>query len=312
MGERRGFSVGNKAVTVLLFVSLALIWGSTWLFIKVGLADLPPFGFAGVRFVLAAVPLWGYMAARRPKGPSTPGEWILVLGVGLLTISAGYGLVFWGEQHISSGLTAILFTSYGLFGLLFAHLFVPEEPLAPRKIGGVFTGIAGIGLIFSDQLAWHGGMAAWGCAAVILAAVVQAFCTVMIKTRAGHMEPIAVTAWQMAIGAVPLLLLGLLFEGNPLRFRWTPMALFSMVYLALVGSSLAFVLWYTLLKRVQVTKAQTMPLLNTLVAVVLGFLFLDERFGIREASGGLAILLGTALVITAPKAPPPRGASAPP
>lgn len=296
-----GSPTHQRLVTAGLWASLGLIWGSTWLFIKVGLSDLPPFGFAGLRFVIAAVPLWIYLWARKPKGPSMRADWNLVIGTGLLSIAASYGLVFWGEQHISSGLTAILFTSYGFFGLLFAHAFLPAEPIRPRKLFGIVLGIAGIVLIFSDQLGWKGSLALWGSLAVVLAAVVQAFSAVMIKSRGGHLDPIVVTAWQMLVGAVPLILVGLLLEGNPLRFHWTTPAIVSLVYLALVGSSLAFVLWYSLLRRIEVTKAQTMPLLNTLVAVVLGWLFLGERFGVREAAGGLAILLGTALVVTAPK-----------
>ena len=289
----------RRVLTVIIWLALGLIWGSTWTFIKVGLADLPPFGFAGLRFVLAAIPLWIFLLARRPKGPTSRADWILVVGTGLLSISVSYGLVFWGEQYIASGLTAILFTSYGMFGLLFAHAFLPAEPLRPRKVSGVLLGIAGIALIFADQIGWKGPMALWGSLAVVLSAVIQAFSAVMIKGRAGHLDPAVVTAWQMLVGAVPLVLLGLLLEGNPFRFHWTPMGLFSLLYLALVGSSLAFVLWYTLLKRVEVTKAQTMPLINTLVAVALGAILLGERFGLREAAGGLGILLGTALVVTA-------------
>lgn len=298
----RGGRTARRSVTVFLFLALGLIWGSTWTFIKVGLADLPPFGFAGLRFVLAAIPIWVLLFAKRPKGPASRADWILVAGTGFLSISASYGLVFWGEQHITSGLTAILFTSYGLFGLLFAHAFLPAEPLRPRKVFGVLLGIGGIALIFADQVGFRGPMALWGSLAVLLAAVIQAFSGVMIKGRGGHLDPTVVTGWQMLVGAVPLVLAGLLLEGNPLRFRWTPMALFSLVYLALVGSSLAFVLWYALLKRVEVVKAQTIPLINTLVAVALGAMFLGERFGLREAFGGAAILLGTALVVTAPKA----------
>jgi drug/metabolite transporter (DMT)-like permease len=156
-----GKQPARKFITIMIWLALGLIWGSTWTFIKVGLADLPPFGFAGLRFVLAAVPLWIFLLAKRPKGPASRADWILVVGTALLSIAASYGLVFWGEQHITSGLTAILFTSYGMFGLLFAHAFLPAEPLRPRKVSGVLLGIAGIALIFADQLGWG----PWPCGA---------------------------------------------------------------------------------------------------------------------------------------------------
>ena len=301
-GDKAGEHGSHFVLSTVVWVVLGVIWGATWLFIKVGLEDLPPVSFAGIRFALAAVPLWVWVVIRRPQGLKYGRDWAFTAVSGLLSFSVSYGLVFWGEQHVSSGLTAILFTSYCLFGLLFAHLLVPGEPLVRRKLAGVLLGICGIVAIFMDQIGWRGGMAMWGSLAIVLAAAVSAISTVMVKRMAGHLDPVVVTAWQMTFGAVPLVALGLLVDGNPLAFKWSAGAALSLAYLAFVGSSLAFVLWYWLLKRVEVTKAQTMPLLNTLVAVLLGWVVLGEGLGLREAAGGAAILVGTALVLTAPRA----------
>src|SRR5438132_9463449 len=84
------------------------IWGSTWLFIKIGLADLPPFTFAGIRFVLASLILIALVTARRARWPRSREEWWLIAVSGVLQFTVNYGLVFWGEQHISSGLAAVL------------------------------------------------------------------------------------------------------------------------------------------------------------------------------------------------------------
>src|SRR6202165_1425613 len=92
----------------VVWLILCCIWGSTWLFIKIGLADLPPITFAGIRFVLASIILTLMVLARRARWPGTRKEWTLIAVVGVLQFALNYGLVFWGEQHISSGLAALL------------------------------------------------------------------------------------------------------------------------------------------------------------------------------------------------------------
>ena len=294
----------GKGAALAIWGALALIWGSTWLFIKIGLQDLPPFTFAGIRFAVALIPLALLLAARRSRIPRKGTEWALLTFTGLFSFAGSYGLVFWGEQYISSGLTALLFATFPFFGLLFAHALLPSEPIRPRKLVGVLLGISGVAVIFADQLRLEGRMAVWGAAAVFLSAVVAALSGVLIKGWGSHLDPIAVSVSQMAIGGLPLLILGFALEGNPLEVAWTAKAIFSLLYLAFVGTSLAFVLWYRLLQATEVTRAQVMPLFNTIVAVVLGCLVLDESYGLKGALGGLAVLLGLGLTLYAPAKPP--------
>lgn len=276
----------------LVWLLLSTIWGSTWLFIKVGLSDLPPFTFAGIRFAVAVLPLLIYLAVVRTPLPRDPRDWTLMIGTGLLTFTLNYGLVFWGEQHISSGLTAILYTTMPLFGLLLAHWRISEEPLTAAKLIGVLLGIMGVALIFSRQLQFPDALALWGSAAIVLAALGTAYAGIVIKLRAHHISAPTLTAVQMISGLIPLLIVGLATEGSPFNFHWTPLAWISLFYLALVGSSLAFVLLYWLMKRMPVTRTQLIPILSTLLAVLLGWAFLGETLSWRTAAGGAAILIG--------------------
>ncbi len=280
---------------VLIWLLLSTIWGSTWLFIKLGLEDLPPLTFAGIRFVIASIPLIGWLLIRRRPLPKDPRDWALMIGTGVLMFAANYGLVFWGENHISSGLTAILYTTLPLFGLVIAHLHLPNEPITLLKVSGVLLGIAGVALIFSHQLYIDDPMAIWGSLAIILAALGTAYASVLIKARGGHLDPFVLTTVQMISGFIPLLAIGISQEGVPLNFPWTPLAWISLLYLAIVGSSLTFVLLYWLIQRMEVTRTQLMPFLSTLIAVLLGWLILGEELSGRTALGGVAILLGLAL-----------------
>src|SRR5882724_4696310 len=143
----------------VVWLILCGIWGSTWLFIKIGLTDLPPLTFDGIRFALASLILMLMVLARRAAWPRTRREWTLIAVVGVLQFSLNYGLVFWGEQYISSGLAAVLQSSFPAFGLVIAHFYLPQERLTMGRAIGVLLGICGIAVIFSDQLSVAGSMA---------------------------------------------------------------------------------------------------------------------------------------------------------
>ena len=286
---------------VVVWLLLSLIWGSTWLFIKLGLEDLPPFTFAGVRFVIAAAILLIVIAVRRVPLPRERRDWLLIALTGVMAFTVNYGLLFWGEQRTSSGLAAILQTIIPAFGLVIAHYYLPDERITPRKIGGIALGIAGVALIFSDQASTEGKAALAGSAAIVVGAFCVAYSNVLVKARARHIEPAALAAGQMICGLVPLLLIGVTLEGNPLTFHWTPRALVSLLYLALVGSAIAFLLFYWLVRNMDVTKTMLIPLVTPPIAVLLGWLVLHEGLTWRTAAGALGIMSGIALIVTRKK-----------
>lgn len=281
----------------VIWLLLSVIWGSTWMFIKVGLNDLPPLSFAGIRFVIAAVPLLLFVLVRRPNLPIALRDWVFMALTGIGTFAITYGLVFWGEQYISSGLAALLFATFPLFGLLLAHAHLPNERMTTRKTSGIGLGIVGVAIVFSDQLAATGPLAFWGSLAIVVAALVAAYVDVLIKRQGGHLDPVVLTLVQMLSGAIPLLAIGIPLEGNPLHYQWTALALISLLYLAVVGSALAFVLLYWLIRHMDVTKTMLITLATPLIAVALGIAILGEALTWRVAIGGGAILTGLLLTL---------------
>src|SRR5205807_5208421 len=155
----------------IVWLILCCIWGSTWLFIKIGLADLPPITFAGIRFALASLILMLMVLARRAAWPRTRRDWTLIAVVGILQFSLNYGLVFWGEQYISSGLAAVLQSTFPAFGLVIAHFYLPYERITGAKAIGVLFGVLGVVIIFSHQLTIGGQMALFGSAALVASAL---------------------------------------------------------------------------------------------------------------------------------------------
>lgn len=282
----------------LVWVTMCLIWGSTWLAIKIGLGTLPPLTFAGIRFVIASTVLFaGCALARIPLLPQSRADWHFLLFTGVLAFSINHGLLFWGEQYISSGLAAVLQATIPCFGLLMAHGRLPGERLSARKLGGTLLGLAGVAVIFWHQLAASGLMAFWGSAGIVAGAAAVAWANVLVKQKGSHLPPASMAAWQMTFGLVPLLAVGVLKEGNPFLLSWNPTSVGCLLYLSLVGSALAFLLFYWLMRHLAATKSMTIALVTPGVAVLLGWLVLAEPLSVWTLLGGLTVLAGTALVL---------------
>jgi drug/metabolite transporter (DMT)-like permease len=281
----------------LVWLLLCGIWGSTWLFIKLGLEDLPPLTFAGIRFVIATVIVFALIAIRGIPLPTKKRDWILLAVTGVLSFTLNYGLVFWGEQYISSGLAALLQSTLPAFGLVIAHFYLPGERMTLPRIAGVFLGVFGVGVIFSNQLQVSGPRALWGSAALVLSAFCAAYANVLVKAYALNLQPAVLAGGQMLFGLVPLLLIGIPLEGNPLNYHWTPIAVVSLFYLAIVGTVIAFLLYYWLMHNMDVTKTMLIALVTPVTAVVLGMLVLKEEMHWRTLIGGGMIISGLAMLV---------------
>ena len=283
--------------SAIVWLLLCCIWGSTWLFIKIGLDDLPPISFAASRFFVAALILAAIIAAKRLSLPRSLKEWRLVAGTGVLAFALNYGLIFWGEQYISSGLAALLQATIPVFGLVIAHLHLPAERITPLKFIGVLLGLGGVAVIFSDQLILAGLSALAGSVALVVGSICAAYSDVLVKAYGKTLEPIVIAAAQMFFGLVPLAIVGFIAEGSPLAFRWTSVAVLSLLYLSIVGSAIAFILYYWLIRRIEVTKSMMIALVTPLTAVLLGMLVLKESMHWRTVIGGALIMTGIALLV---------------
>lgn len=293
---RRLAATHRSKLPIIVWLILSLIWGSTWLFIKLGLEDLPPFTFAGIRFVIAALILLIIIAVRRRPLPRDWRDWVLIAGTGILSFAVNYGLLFWGEQRVSSGLAAILQTIIPVFGLVLAHLHLPQERITLPKLSGIALGIAGVTLIFSNQMDVGGAEAFRGSVAIVVGAFAVAYSNVLVKLRGGKLDYAVLSAGQMIAGLIPLLIVGTLFEENPFKLHWTLLALVSLFYLALVGSVVAFLLFYWLVRHMEVTKTMLISLVTPLIAVTLGMIVRGEELTWRIAVGGVSIMAGIGVV----------------
>jgi drug/metabolite transporter (DMT)-like permease len=291
MSEQR-----TKLAVIAAFVALCIIWSSTWLAIKLGLRDLPPISFVAIRFVIAVVVLLAISVGRVRLLPPNRGDFRLLASTGVLMFAINYALLFWAELYVSSGLSAVLQATIPIFGMVFAHFVIPGEPLRGARIAGAALAIGGVAVICSRLLDFGGLLAFWGGVAIVFGAAGAAFSNVLLKARAIRLAPAMIAAWQMIFGLVPLIVVGLLVEGNPLHFHWTARATFCLLYLAIPGSALAFLLLYWLLPRMSVTNLQTISFITPPGAVLFGWLLGGETFSLWALAGGALILAGVWMI----------------
>ena len=282
---------------ILVWVILCLLWGTTWIFIKIGLADLPPITFAAARFILAIVVLLPLIRFRQFPWPSSSAEWKLIALTGFLQFSLNYSSVFWAEQHITSGLAAVLQSMITVFGLLLAWIFLPAERITWLKIVAVLLGVVGVAVIFIEQLRIENWMAFLGCVAIVSGAYCAAQASILIKLRAGAMHPATLVCAQMMAGLPALIAYALVAEGNPLKLRWTWTAIGCVIYLTVLGTVAAFWLYYWLLSRIESTKAMMISLVTPLIAVVIGAIFVGERLPPQTLLGGILIIASISLIV---------------
>jgi len=286
---------------ILIWLILCLVWGTTWIFIKIGLEDLPPITFAAARFILAVLILAFIIKLQKLPLPKTANDWKLIALTGILQFSVNYSLVFWSEQYISSGLAAVLQAMITVFGLVLAWIFLPAERITRLKIFAVLLGIVGVAVIFIEQLQVNSVMAFAGCAAIVVGAYAAAQASILIKAKGSQLHPASLVFAQMICGLPVLIIYALIQEGNPLDFSWTWRAVICVLYLSILGTIAAFWLYYWLLSKIESTKAMMISLVTPLIAVVIGAIFLGETLPPQTLFGGVLILASIGLIVFRPK-----------
>jgi drug/metabolite transporter (DMT)-like permease len=280
----------------LAWLTLCIVWSSTWLAIKIGLRDLPPISFVGIRFLIAIIVLVTVSMGRTRLLPRGRDDYVVLAVTGILMFAVNYTLLFWAELHVSSGLAAVLQATIPIFGMMFAHWMLPDEPLRLQKLAGAIVALGGVTVICGRLLGFNGTLAFWGGVAVVVGAASAAFANVLVKARSMQVAPAMLAAWQMIFGIAPLLLLGFAIDGNPARFHWTLSSVFCLLYLAVIGSALTFLLLYWLLPRLSVAQLQSISLITPPGAVMLGWLLGGETFPLSSLFGAALVLVGVWMI----------------
>ena len=297
-----------------LYALLCLIWGSTWLAIKIGLVGVPPFLGAGLRFLISTLIVGAVLAARRTRIRLTRDDRICVLSLGLLVFWLDYAAVYWAETKISSGLTAILFSTMPLMTSLLSAYWTRSEALSRRKVAGILIGVMGTALLFwpHERL---GLPQALGMLAALAGSLFAAINLVTMKKYGRDGDPFVLNVFGMGIGAVCLLGMSVLMERWS-AVVWSRSNVLALGFLSVFGSVIAFSAYYYLIKRLDATVVSLSTLIIPIVALALGRVFLQETVtpmavvGIATILAGVAVAIfqgGTARLSSGPAAGAPPG-----
>ncbi len=288
---------------------LCLIWGSTWIIVKTGLDDLPPFTAAGTRMAVATLAMSVIVRMRRGRERSPAPPFGLSAIAGLLNLGINYGIVYWSMQYLPSGWVSMLWAVFPMMMASSGHFFLEGERLRPRQWLGIVGGLAGVFLLLRTDVADLGPEALLAGAVVLLSPLASTIGTTIVKRGGGGFDSNRLTRDGLFIGALPLLAASFLVE-DPLAVEWTPLAVGSVVYLAVVGTAVTFGLYYWLLRSAPAYKLSLIAYVTPVIAVVLGTLVRGEPFTANIVAGGVLILGGVVLVVRRRPAPRERAGTA--
>ena len=293
-GSRLGLAVSYAAISV--------IWGATYLAIKVGLESFEPFFYAGMRYVAALAIMFplALVAGASFSGPLR--RWWPAFGIGALFVGVCNGMVFWAETRLDSGFTALLLTSGPVWTALLTPLLPGEKRLGKLGWLGIVAGFVGTMLLIEP---WRAGRVEFLPSLVVeVSVVIWAATSLWVRRIRNDYHPLALTAAQMGAGAVVLLAVAAA-RGTPLVGPVTPRALGGLVFLVVFGSCVAFAAYFYLLRYWDATRVSTSSYVNPVVAVLLGAVVLEEKVTLMMVVGSAVVLAGVALVLREQRRPAP-------
>lgn len=282
----------------LAFGLVYVLWGSTYLGIRIVVEHIPPSVMGASRFLLAGLPMLGWCALRGRKIALTVGDFWRVLAIGVLLLTGGNVVVAWSEQYVASGLAALIVAVVPIWVAVIESILPRGERLARRGLAGLALGIAGLVVLMWPRLNGNGAaghMQILGALGLIFASLSWASGSILSRRSQLRIDPFAATAWEMTLAGV--VNLGLVFVlGDQHRVLWTARGLGAIFYLVIFGSWIGFTAYIWLLEHVPTPKVATYAYVNPVVAVFLGWLVLSERVDVYIAAGSAIIIAGVALV----------------
>lgn len=294
----------SLALSYGLMAVLCLLWGSTWLVIKWGLRDVPPFAGASARFVVAFLVMAALTAwLRRREGGDRP-PWGVVLAQGLCQFVLNYALVYRSETILPSGLVSVLWSVFPLMMAFAGHFVTRTELLRPRQWLGFAVAFGGIVSLFLTDVAAISREAVWMGLLLLLAPLSVAYSTTLIKVRAQSSSSLLLNRDSILVGALGLALLSLLFE-RPSSAVWSGAAVFSVLYLAIPGTVMTFGVYLWLLRYVPAYRLSLTAYITPVVALLLGSAVGQEPLRASTLAGTALVLSGVALTLVARRKPRP-------
>jgi drug/metabolite transporter (DMT)-like permease len=296
--------------TLLAFAIIYFVWGSTFLAIRVGVREVPPFLLASMRFLAAGLVLYGWMLAKGERSPSAR-QWLSASLLALLIFVFDYGLLFWAEQRVASGVAAVMMATIPVFMALSEIVILRTQRLTLRLAMALLIGIAGVAVLVSRTLNLGGApIDSTGAIALIFAAVSWSVASALTRKLPLPSSKVMSSGVQMLAGGL-LLAVAAAALGELRAFRPSTVsreAWLALLYLIVAGSIVGFTAYVWLIHHESPTKVGTYAYVNPVVAVMVGYFLGGEALGLRTVLGTLFVLISV-VVITTARAKQPTPAS---
>ena len=283
----------------IAFIGLGLIWGSSFLWIKIAVQEMGPNTLVAYRVLFGL--LFGIVVVlfQRAKWPSTFKEWLPLLVLGLTNIAIPFFLISWGEQVIDSGVASILDATVPLFTILVAHFLLHDDKMTVPKVLGLLMGFAGVVVLMSKDIGASSG-SLLGQAAVIVASVFYAASSIIARKYTEDTPAIFRSVGPL-VSATAVMWLAAFFVESPVKIPTLPLIWVALLWLGILGSGFAFILLYYLIHEIGPTRATMVTYLFPLSGVTLGVLFLHEQLTWQVATGAVLIILSLVVANWTPK-----------
>src|SRR5215471_19069738 len=297
---------------LLAFATICLVWGSTFLAIRIGVREVPPFLLAALRFLIAGLVLYGWMILRGERSPGGR-QWTSAFLLAILIFVMDYGLLFWAEQRVPSGIAAVMMATIPLFTALSEIIFLGTQRLTPRLAVALLIGIGGVAVLMSHSL--NLGTApidTTGALALIVASISWSLASVLTRKLTLPSSKVMSSGTQMPAGGI-LLALSAAARGEFHNFHpWTISrgAWLALAYLTVVGSIIAFTVYLWLLHHESPTRVGTYAYVNPVVAVLIGYFLGGEALGLRTILGTALVLISVVVITMIPVKKPVTALSA--
>lgn len=282
-------------MNLVLLLLLGMLWGSSYLFIKVIVADVPVMTLVTGRLGLSAIILWFLLVVTRRSVPRGWSLWKKYAVMGILNGTVPYVLISWGEQYIPSSLAALLQATMPLFTVLLAAVTASDEGLRPSKVAGVVLGFVGVGVLMLPDLRQGLQVSILGQLAIVASSLSYAGAGIFARKQLRAQPPLASTAGQLTMGALFTLPLSLILDW-PLSLSPSVAALASWLSLSILGTVVAYVIYYALIARTSATFVSTVTYIIPINGLALGALVLGEAITWSMVASSMLILLGVLLV----------------
>ncbi|MGA7623800.1 MAG: EamA family transporter [Candidatus Acidiferrales bacterium] len=288
---------------LLAFAVIYFVWGSTFLAIRVGVREMPPFLMAGLRFTIAGIIMYAWL---RIGGTPTPrlGEWLAATFLGALIFLLDYGSLFWAEQRVPSGIAAVVLATIPVFITLLEIIFLHTQRLTLRLSAALIVGLCGVAVLMNHSFSLaEAPVNRAGALALLLASFTWSVATILTRRLPLPASKPMSAATQMLLGGLQLFVLaGITGEFSGFQVQAVSRtAWFSLAYLIVAGSIAGFTAYIWLLHYESPTKVGTYAYVNPVVAVALGYLVGKEPIGPRMLLGALLILISVITITTTPK-----------